>query len=188
MFIKLHVSNWDSLTIGFYGIFCRPNCFCFFNFWRGLVPVFLEWPTSISLPWWSALVAIPTSETLQWQCHNQLWSFVKLSGLVKSVTKMLTGCWKNNKSWNICSSIRLRGLFVKYEKYVTLSMNLTKSSTGMPGRDWTTTRSSTQDETVPTWKHSASGTVIWRSSMGGKSDGNSSPEIFKKFMLYYRNL
>ena len=48
---------------------------------------------------------------------------VKLSGLVKSVTKMVTECCKKDKSCFICST-RIKGLLVKYEKCGTLSMQL----------------------------------------------------------------
>ena len=48
-------------------------------------------------------------------------SLVKLSGVIKSVTAMVTGCLKTNYSCHICS-MRLKGVFslVKYEKYGTL--------------------------------------------------------------------
>ena len=45
----------------------------------------------------------------------------KLSGLVKSVTKMVTGCCKSDKSCHIYS-IRLKGLLIKYEEYDNLSI------------------------------------------------------------------
>ena len=45
-------------------------------------------------------------------------SLVKLSGLVNNVTKMVTGCCKDDKSCYICSVSKI----VKYEKYGTLSM------------------------------------------------------------------
>ena len=41
-------------------------------------------------------------------------SFVKLSGLVKSVTKMVTGCYKNDQSCYICI-IGLKGFLVQFE-------------------------------------------------------------------------
>ena len=49
-------------------------------------------------------------------------SLVKLSGLVKSVAKMETRCLRATKS-AIFAVYKSKGLFVKYEKYGTLSLS-----------------------------------------------------------------
>ena len=48
---------------------------------------------------------------------------VKLSGLVKAVTKMETGCLRMIKLPYL-HFMRLKGVIVKHEKYGTLSLNL----------------------------------------------------------------
>ena len=106
----------------FFLLFSSDCCYCYSNNTRSS---FLQ---SAKRLIWSKRISITRGHVSSLIFKNKKWlillsHFVKLSGWVKSVTKMVPVSCKNKESCYICS-IRLKGLSVKYEKYGTLSFYL----------------------------------------------------------------